>query len=170
MCKSITTFYAKKIQKQLTSVSFAFTHTYTLVKINMFVFFPKHTWKILKNAQKPFTLPYLISLKVPAFSQYSTCWDFYSIFVFVFKYLYTVLQGFWWRNPRARAFLLSWNQLILEEKRQRAPCDQDTTLYGSKPLLWKRIVYQTIVGRRAKLTFDHFRPTHTYIKLTLVSF
>ena len=31
---------------------------------------PKHTWKILKNAQKPFPLPYLISLKVPAFSQY----------------------------------------------------------------------------------------------------
>ena len=27
-----------------------------------------------------------------------------------------------------------------------APCDQDTTLYGSKPLLWKRIVNQTIVG------------------------
>ena len=55
----------------------------------MFVFFPKHTWEILINAQKPFPLPYLISLKVPAFSQYSTCWDFYSIFVFVSKYLYT---------------------------------------------------------------------------------
>ena len=53
-----------------------------------------------------------------------------------------------------------------------APCDQDTTLYGSKPLLWQRSVYQTIVGKKKqeKKTYDHFRPTHTYIKLTLVSF
>ena len=117
-------------------------------KLNILGFPPKRTWKILKNARKrppkknwyivpclvvslfpsffqPFPMPYLISLKVPAFSQYSTCWYFYSIFVFVFKYLYTVLQGFWWRIPRARAFLLSWNQLILEEKRQRGThCSQ----------------------------------------------
>ena len=42
----------KKLKKNLTSVSFAFTHTYTPVKTNIFPFFPKHTWKILKNVQK----------------------------------------------------------------------------------------------------------------------
>ena len=33
-------------------VSFAFTHTYAPVKTNIFPFFPKRTWKILKNVQK----------------------------------------------------------------------------------------------------------------------
>ena len=42
----------KKGTKKLTSVSFAFTHTYTPVKANIFPFFPKRTWKILKNVQK----------------------------------------------------------------------------------------------------------------------
>ena len=42
----------KKQGKKLTSVSFAFTHTYTPVKTNIFPFFPKRTWKILKNMQK----------------------------------------------------------------------------------------------------------------------
>ena len=35
--------------KQLTSVSFAFTHTYTLEKLTLLLFSPKRTWKILKN-------------------------------------------------------------------------------------------------------------------------
>ena len=92
----------------------------------------KRTWYIVHIFQ-PFPMPYLISLKVPAFSQYSTCWDFYSIFVLVFKYLYTVLQGFWWRNPRARAFLLSWNQLILEGKKQRGThCSQSRFSKGDQ--------------------------------------
>ena len=53
-----------------------------------------------------------------------------------------------------------------------APCDQDTTPYGSKPLLWKRIVYHTIVGRKneKKTNISPFPATHTYIKLTFVSF
>ena len=42
----------KKRGKNLTSVSFAFSHTYTPVKTNIFPFFPKRTWKILKNVQK----------------------------------------------------------------------------------------------------------------------
>ena len=44
--------FKKKIEKKLTNVSFAFTHTYTPVKLTFFVFFPKRTWKILKNVQK----------------------------------------------------------------------------------------------------------------------
>ena len=47
-------FFVKgKVQK---NVSFAFTHTYTPVKTNIFPFFPKRTWKILKNVQKRATL------------------------------------------------------------------------------------------------------------------
>ena len=42
----------KKSKKKLTSVSFAFTHTYTLEKLTLLLFFPKRTWKILKNVQK----------------------------------------------------------------------------------------------------------------------
>ena len=42
----------KNKEKKPTSVSFAFTHTYTPVKTNIFPFFPKRTWKILKNVQK----------------------------------------------------------------------------------------------------------------------
>ena len=42
----------KKRKKKLTSVSFAFTHTYIPVKTYIFPFFPKRTWKILKNAHK----------------------------------------------------------------------------------------------------------------------
>ena len=43
--------YRKKSKKKLTSVSFAFTHTYTLEKLTLLLFFPKRTWKILKNVQ-----------------------------------------------------------------------------------------------------------------------
>ena len=39
----------KKSKKKLTSVSFAFTHTYTLEKLTLLLFSPKRTWKILKN-------------------------------------------------------------------------------------------------------------------------
>ena len=42
----------KKFEKKLTNVSFAFTHTYTPVKLTFFLFFPKRTKKILKNVQK----------------------------------------------------------------------------------------------------------------------
>ena len=38
----------KKVKK-LTSVSFAFTHTYTLAKLALLLFSPKRTWKILNN-------------------------------------------------------------------------------------------------------------------------
>ena len=41
----------KKSKKKLTSVSFALTHTYTLEKLILLLFFPKHTWQILKNVQ-----------------------------------------------------------------------------------------------------------------------
>ena len=41
----------KKSKKKLTSVSFAFTHTYPLEKLTLLLFFPKRTWKILKNVQ-----------------------------------------------------------------------------------------------------------------------
>ena len=40
-----------KRKKKLTSVSFAFTHTHTLGKLTFFLFFPKRTWKILKNCK-----------------------------------------------------------------------------------------------------------------------
>ena len=39
----------KKSKKKLTSVSFAFTHTYTLKKLTLLLFSPKRTWKILNN-------------------------------------------------------------------------------------------------------------------------
>ena len=42
----------KTRKKKLTSASFALKHTYTLVKTNIFPFFPKRRWKILKNVQK----------------------------------------------------------------------------------------------------------------------
>ena len=42
----------KEKKKELTSVSFAFTHTYTLEKLTLLLFFPKRTWNILKNVQK----------------------------------------------------------------------------------------------------------------------
>ena len=41
----------KSKKKKLTSVSFAFTHTYTLEKLTLLLVFPKRTWKILKNVQ-----------------------------------------------------------------------------------------------------------------------
>ena len=41
----------KKSTKKLTSVSFAFTHTYTLEKLTLLLFFPERTWIILKNVQ-----------------------------------------------------------------------------------------------------------------------
>ena len=55
----------------------------------------------------------------------------------------------------------TWKILKNAQKRQKkvgeggggaitAPRDQDTTLYGSKPLLRKRIVNQTIVGGKDK--------------------
>ena len=44
-----------KREKKLTSVSFAFTHTYTLEKLTLLLFFPKRTWKILENVQKQAT-------------------------------------------------------------------------------------------------------------------
>ena len=43
--------HRKKSKKKLTSVSFAFTHTYTLEKLTLLLFFPKRTWKILNNVQ-----------------------------------------------------------------------------------------------------------------------
>ena len=43
--------HRKKSKKKLTSVSFAFTHKYTLEKLKLLLFFPKRTWKILKNVQ-----------------------------------------------------------------------------------------------------------------------
>ena len=42
----------KKGRKKITNVSFDFTHTYTLKKLKKNLFFPKRTWKSLKNAQK----------------------------------------------------------------------------------------------------------------------
>ena len=39
----------KKVKKKLRSVNFA--HTYTLEKLTLLLFFPKGTWKILKNVQ-----------------------------------------------------------------------------------------------------------------------
>ena len=49
----------KKSKKKLTSVSFAFTHTYTLAKLTLLLFFPKRTWKILKF---PLMLLFMVSL------------------------------------------------------------------------------------------------------------
>ena len=43
--------HKKKVKKKLTSVSFAFTHTYTLEKLTLLLFSPKRIWKILKNVQ-----------------------------------------------------------------------------------------------------------------------
>ena len=41
--------HEKKSKKKITSVSFAFTHTYTLRRLTLLLFPPKRTWKILKN-------------------------------------------------------------------------------------------------------------------------
>ena len=57
--------------KKLTSVSFAFTHTYTLEKLTLLLFFPKRTWKILKNVQnakeKNISLSHVICGSSPSF-------------------------------------------------------------------------------------------------------
>ena len=45
----------KKLKKNLTSVSFAFTHTYTAVKTNSFRFFPQAYMENFKNVQKQAT-------------------------------------------------------------------------------------------------------------------
>ena len=47
-----------------------------------------------------------------------------------------------------------------------APCDQDNTLYGSKPLLWKRIVNQTIVGGKKNNIWPF--SAYTYIHKTKI--
>ena len=68
-------------------------------------------------------------------------------------------------------FHLSWMQREgrMKISNQYASSGQDTTPYGSKPLLWKIIVYSTfklLLGGKweKKLTFYHFRPTQTYIR------
>ena len=45
-----------------------------------------------------------------------------------------------------------------------APCGQDTIPYGSKPLLCKSIVYQTIVREKEeeKTNISTFSATYTY--------
>ena len=52
-------------------VSFAFTHTYTLEKLTLLLFFPKRTWKILKNVQnakeKNISLSHVICGSSPSF-------------------------------------------------------------------------------------------------------
>ena len=63
--------HEKKSKKKLTSVSFAFTHTYTLEKLTLLLFFPKRTWKILKNVQnakeKNISLSHVICGSSPSF-------------------------------------------------------------------------------------------------------
>ena len=53
-----------------------------------------------------------------------------------------------------------------------APCDQDTymvqNLYSERELSIKLLLGEK--NSKTKLTYDHFRPTHTYIKLTFVSY
>ena len=53
-----------------------------------------------------------------------------------------------------------------------APCGQDTTPYGSKPLVWKIIVYSNYCwGKKEnKTNISPFSATYTYINLTFVSF
>ena len=60
--------HRKKSKKKLTSVSFAFTHTYTLEKLTLLLFFPKRTWKILKNVQNAKEKKHFISLHCPMLS------------------------------------------------------------------------------------------------------
>ena len=55
--------HRKKSKKKLTSVSFAFTHTYTIEKLTLLLFFPKRTWKILKNVQNAKEKKHFISLQ-----------------------------------------------------------------------------------------------------------
>ena len=63
--------HKKKSKKKLTTVSFAFTHTYTLEKLTLLLFFPKRTWKILKNVQnakeKNISLSHVICGSSPSF-------------------------------------------------------------------------------------------------------
>ena len=54
-----------------------------------------------------------------------------------------------------------------------APCGQDTTPYFPKPLLWKILVFSNCCLEEKidnNFTIHHFRHTHTYLKLTVVSF
>merc|ERR1712223_1732972 len=57
----------KKVKK-ITSVSVAFTHTYTSEKLSLLLFFPKRTWKILKNVQNVKEKKHFISLHCPMLS------------------------------------------------------------------------------------------------------
>ena len=54
-----------------------------------------------------------------------------------------------------------------------APCGQDTIPYGSKPWLWKIIVYSNYCWgkkRKKKTNISQFSATHTYIKHLLAFF
>ena len=80
-----------------------------------------HVYQLYLVFLAPFPMPYLISLKVPAFSQYRTCWGFY---VFGLKKLYTVLFGGWSPQEQWISFWaeISW---FWKKKRQRGThCSQ----------------------------------------------
>ena len=52
-----------------------------------------------------------------------------------------------------------------------APCGQDITPYGSKLIFWKIIVHSNYCWeKRERKKISPFPATHTYIKLTLISF
>ena len=54
-----------------------------------------------------------------------------------------------------------------------APCDQDATLMVQNLYSERELSIKLQLGEKnskKKLTFDHFRPTHTHTKLTFVSF
>ena len=86
-------FKIKKLKKKLTNVSFAFTHTYTPVKTNIFRFFPQAYMKNFEKCAKT-------QKQKNNMLSHVTCGN--------------TGRGVW----------------VLT-----APCDQNTTPYGSKPLL-----------------------------------
>ena len=140
-------------------VRFAFTYIHPC-KTNMFGFSPsvhgkfwktqKKTWYIVPCLPEvvPFPMPYLISLKVPAFSQYSTCWD---------TGYRCLMEG-----KKIREGGLGCYQPLVT----KIPPYMVQNLYSERDLFIKLLLGEK---NKKKLTYDHFRPTHTYIKLTFVS-
>jgi len=49
----------------------------------------------------------------------------------------------------------------------KTPCGQDTTQYGSKPLFWNLIIFQSTVGKKQKKNTFHYFTISGWLLLTL---
>ena len=144
-------FKKKNSKKKLTNVSFAFTHTYTLVKTNICGIFSQ---ACLENFEK---------CNFPQMPVYTGAPVF--------------LRGTWAHCPLPQmqilplpmrmVYIAAWWKGKVQKKSQgggsgvlSAPCDQDATLmvqnlYSERELSIK--LYLGEKNSKKKLTFDHFR-------------